>query len=82
MSAQWIVARYRGKCQCGAGIQRGAVIQYDRGRKAVTACARCDPRQAAQGPTDRATDPAGYDASDMAYEDQCAAACGLTGMDS
>jgi len=75
---RWIEARYNGKCACGSAIKRNAVIQYDSSIRKVTACLRCNPAQASLGPSDRATG----DYSDMAYEDQCAAMCGLDSLSS
>lgn len=63
-AARWIEARYAGRCNCGASFKR----------ERVTACPKCNHEQASQGPSDRQPDPV-----DTAYEDQCAAACGLTG---
>ncbi len=57
-------ARYAGRCRCGAEFSRGAAIIYDRAARAVVGCFAC--KQAPQS-----------DHHDMAYEDQCAAACGL-----
>jgi len=63
-------SRYRGKCAgCGGTIQKGEPIQYDKAtRKAYHDREECTAGQV------QAWEP---DAFDMAYEDQCAAACGL-----
>lgn len=67
-------ARYRGTCACGASFARGTVICYDRAARRVTACEKCN----GTAPATKAN--AGPDRFDMAYEDACAAACGLDGF--
>lgn len=69
MAARTIAARYAGRCRCGASFSRGASIQYDGAVRAVVGCYACKPAH------ERA------DASDLAYEDQCAQACGLDSHD-
>lgn len=75
MAPRWIEARYKGRCSCGAGFPRHAVIRYDGNTRTVTGCHACNPSQSAQGPSDRGPDPV-----DMTYEDQCSAACGLDSL--
>ena len=65
--AKSMMAKYSGTCACGCRFSKGAAIVYDRSRRAVMGCPSCG---AGQGP----------DASDTAYEDQCAAACGIDGI--
>lgn len=77
-------AKYAGTCQCGATFGKGATINYDRGIRKVTACPTCKPSSAALAPrwdTGRPNPRYTPDASDTAYEDQCAARCGLGGRD-
>lgn len=62
-------ARYSGTCRCGAAFARGAAIIYSRAVKGVVGCFECKPEMRTEYA--RAVD------SDTAYEDQCAAACGL-----
>jgi hypothetical protein len=73
MTTKYMESKYSGKCICGASFKRGAIIQYNGGLRKVTACPTCRPDQAKQGPSDK-WEP---DYSDIAYEDQCAARCGL-----
>lgn len=73
---RWIEARYKGKCACGQSFARHTVISYDSDARRVIQCPRCNPAQSALGPSDRATG----DYSDIAYEDQCASACGLDSL--
>lgn len=75
MSHKYMESRYAGRCACGNSFRRGAVIKYDYGIRKVTGCMACDKAQCVQGPSDNHPD---Y--SNMAYEDQCAAACGLDSL--
>lgn len=75
MSTRYMESKYSGKCACGHSFRRGAMIRYDYSIRRVTGCMICDSAQCSQGPSDRHPD---Y--SDIAYEDQCAAACGLDSL--
>lgn len=61
-----MTARYAGRCDCGSAVHAGEMMTFERPRRAIVACPRCHGDTA--------------DASDVAYEDQCAAACGLDGF--
>ena len=60
MTRREMTARYAGRCDCGSTVHVGETMTYERPRRAIVACPRC----AGAGP----------DATDTAYEDQCAAA--------
>ena len=88
---RWMESRYPGACACGRKFKRGALIRWSdalrnkglRGSLCITACARCEPTEAAKGPSDRYTGAGTLyapDPVDRAYEDQCAAACGLDSL--
>lgn len=87
MNARWMESRYKGRCNCGAGFRARAVIQYDGARplgSRITGCPSCRPEQSKMGPSDTYCGAGelkskGGDPIDLAYEDQCAAACGLGG---
>ena len=65
-----ITARFASRCPCGSNIRKGMNIEYSRSTRAVTGCPAC------MGSKDRAQP----DYHDMAYEDQCSAACGLDSL--
>ena len=75
-------ARYPGTCACRARFGAGATINYDRGARRVIQCPTCNPTAASLAPAwvpERKR--AWYaDPIDTAYEDQCAAACGLDSL--
>lgn len=62
MKTKQLTARYAGHCQCGAHVNRGDTIQYQRGR-GITGCQSCS------GGTP--------DYHDMAMEDMMAEAAGV-----
>jgi len=66
-----MIAKFAGACgKCGVNIDAGDQITYDRNTRS-SMCERC-------------AESSGPDLGrlfDMAYEDQCAAACGLDGQD-
>ena len=66
-----MIARFNGTCsKCGAVVKKGDEITYDRNTR-TTKCETC-------------SESSGPDLGrlfDLAYEDQCAAACGLDGQD-
>lgn len=64
MSAFTMTARFNGRCDCGAKVRRGDIIQYSRAVRRVTGCSSCSTHE--KGP----------DRFDMDYEDQCARATG------
>ena len=65
-----MIAKYSGRCNCGNRVKKGEEIEYNRAKKMITSCPRCEKEP-------------GLDLAqrfDMAYEDQCSAACGLDSM--
>lgn len=66
-----LIARYNSTCRCGAAIKKGDEIERTKSTGAIR-CSRCPSAQVA---------PDLGRMFDMAYEDQCAAACGLDGQD-
>jgi len=65
-----LIARFNGTCsKCGGAVKKGEEIAYDKASR-TTRCERCFDSGPDLGQL-----------FDMAYEDQCAAACGLDGPD-
>jgi len=63
-------SKYPGTCRnCKAPIKRGDLITYH-GRGSGVSCAKCSPTTDNSSYEDRAC-------GDTAYEDACAAACGM-----
>lgn len=71
-----MIAKYAGKCKCGASFKRGAEIEYSRATRQVIAC-----QASGCGPTDRGRLECGMldpnNSFDQRYEDDCARQCGL-----
>lgn len=62
-----ISARFPGQCACGAQVEPGDRVAYNRRTRTIEACPAC------AGNDDGAH---AYADVDTAYEDQCAAICG------
>lgn len=75
MTIRTMVAKYAGKCTCcGGSIERGEMIEYERGKGARHAWVRGDLPAKCFGVLKREPDLGQM--VDMAYEDQCAEICG------
>ena len=62
-------SKFPGRCACGVPFGKGAEIDYNRATRRVESCPAC--RKSASRPD------LGPDYHDMAWEDDCARACGL-----
>ncbi len=71
MTTRLFTARYAGCCSgCASRTMRGDLIEYDPRTKAIVKCPAC---------RDKRGDTRVAELVDRAYEDACAAACGLDG---